>query len=101
MTESAAHHLQEGRPTASMLRTLSSSSATSQDPNLLDTHENQQLPTPPSEPVSAPATGLAPTILTTSNVHGLSAEQTQQVLKEKEKEKEKVCVFFLLLSLMV
>ena len=81
-----------------MLRTLSSSSsATSQDPNLLDTHENQQLPTPPSEPVSAPATGatvtgLAPTILTTSNVHGLSPEQTQQVLKEKEKEK--VCVVF-------
>ena len=80
-----------------MLRTLSSSSssATSQDPNLLDTHENQQLPTPPSEP----ATGLAPTILTTSNVHGLSPEQTQQVLKEKEKEK--VCVVSFLLSLVI
>ena len=74
-----------------MLRTLSESS---QDvsPSSDHAHENRQLPTPPSEPVSAPATGatvtgLAPTILTTSNVHGLSAEQTQQVLKEKEKEK--------------
>ena len=83
-----------------MLRTLSSSSSQDVSPSS-DAHENRQLPTPPSEPVSVPATGatvtgLAPTILTTSNVHGLSAEQTQQVLKEKEKEK--VCVFSLVIS---
>lgn len=73
-----------------MLRQSSASSASSVQSHashLSQSHSQSQaqpetqLPTPPSEPASAP-----PTILTTSNVHTLTPAQTQQVLKDIKKE---------------